>query len=76
MSWYPLWRVLELIEHENSIKIVSIKDNHKADFLYSNRISDVDKNYNNKYDIPTNFKIKEQFIIDNVIIYEVYQRQR
>ena len=46
MSWYPLWRVLELIEHENSIKIVSIKDNHKADFLYSNRISDVDKNYN------------------------------
>ena len=76
VSWYPLWRVLELIEHENSIKIVSIKDNHKADFLYSNRISDVDKNYNNKYDIPTNFKIKEQFIIDNVIIYEVYQRQR
>ena len=75
-SWYPLWRVLELIDHKNSVKVVAIKDNHTADFLYSNRISDVDKNYNKKYDIPKNFMIKEQFKIDGVIIYEVFQRKR
>ena len=68
--------MLELIDHKNSVKVVAIKDNHTADFLYSNRISDVDKNYNKKYDIPKNFMIKEQFKIDGVIIYEVFQRKR
>ena len=74
-SWYPIWRIVELVDKENIIKVVSIKDNKTADFLYSNKISEVDKKYNKKYDIPKNFyKIKEH-IIDGVVIYEVYKRK-
>ena len=37
-SGYPLWRIVELVDKENKIKVVSIKDNKTADFLYSNKI--------------------------------------
>ena len=74
-SWYPIWRIIELVDKQNKIKVVSIKDNKTADFLYSNKISEVDKKYNKKYEIPKNFyKIKEH-IIDGVVIYEVYKRK-
>ena len=74
-SWYPIWRVLELIDKENKIEIVPIKKNDTADILYSNKISEVDKKFNKKYEIPKNFyKIKEH-VIDGVVIYEVYKRK-
>lgn len=75
-SWYPIWRVLELIEHKNKIKIVSTNDNFKADILYTNRISEVDKKYNDKYDIPENFEIMDELIIDGIIIYQSYERKK
>lgn len=75
-SWYPLWRMIELIENKDvsKIKLVSNKENYTSDYLYSNRISDVDKRYNKKYDIPSNFFKYDEFIIDGAIIYEVYKR--
>ena len=74
-SWYPIWRVLELIDKENKIEIVPIKKNDTADILYSNKISEVNKKFNKKYEIPKNFyKIKEH-VIDGVVIYEVYKRK-
>lgn len=78
VSWYPIWQMLELINDKDvkKIKIVEIKENNKSHFLYSNRISDVDKNYNKKYDIPYGFtKLKEK-VIDGAIIYEVYEREK
>jgi len=78
VSWYPIWQMLELINDKDvkKIKIVEIKENNKSHFLYSNRISDVDKNYNKKYDIPLGFtKLKEK-VIDGAIIYEVYEREK
>ncbi len=75
-SWYPIWRMLELLDKKkiNNAKIVEIKQNHTADFLYTNRISDVDKRYNKKYDIPSNFKKYKELNIDGTTIYEVYRK--
>ena len=77
-SWYPLWRMLELTneESEDKITIVGNKDNFYADYIYTNRISDVDTNYNKKYDIPPNFIKFKELIIDGAIIYEVYKRSK
>tara|TARA_B100000963_G_C22077471_1_gene430789 strand:- start:7 stop:363 length:357 start_codon:yes stop_codon:yes gene_type:complete len=78
VSWYPIWQMLELIQDKNvkKIKIIEIKENDKSNFLYSNRISDVDKNYNRKYDIPLGFtKLKEK-VIDGAIIYEVFKKNK
>ncbi len=75
-SWYPIWRMLELVNKKEGIKI-EIVENRKistADFIYTNKISDVDKKFNKKYDIPSNFKKVKQLQIDGVIIYEAYQR--
>ena len=46
----------------------------KVDYLYSNRIYDVDNKFYKKYDIPKNFRKLKEFKIDNTIIYEVYKR--
>ena len=77
-SWYPLWRMLELTNEksENKITIVGNKDFFYADYIYTNRISDVDTNYNKKYDIPPNFIKFKELIIDGAIIYEVYKRSK
>ena len=77
-SWYPLWRMLELTNEksEDKITIIGNKDNFYADYIYTNRISDVDTKNNKKYDIPpNNIKFKE-IIIDGAIIYEVYKRSK
>ena len=75
-SWYPLWRMVELLDENKKIKIKVLGNDNKesADFIYSNRIYDVDKRFYKKYDIPKEFKKLEDFKIDNTIIYEVYKK--
>ena len=77
-SWYPLWRMTELLDEEEREKILVFGNDKKkdAEYLYSNRIYDVDKKYHKKYDIPANFKKIEVFEIDNTIIYEVYKKEK
>ena len=77
-SWYPLWRMIELLDEEEREKILVFANDKKkeAEYLYSNRIYDVDKKYHKKYDIPDNFKKIEVFEIDNTIIYEVYKKEK
>ena len=47
----------------------------KADYIYSNFISEVDKNFNDKYEIPSNFTSIKKFIIDGMLVYEVYKKK-
>ena len=61
-------------DDKNRIKILSNDDRYKSDYIYSNRISDVDKKIDNKYNIPDNFKKVKEFTIDGAIIYEVYKK--
>ena len=61
-------------DDKNRIKILSNNDRYKSDYIYSNRISDVDKKIDKKYNIPDNFKKVKEFIIDGAIIYEVYKK--
>ena len=75
-SWYPIWRMLELVNKKGDLKIEIVENRQisNADFIYTNKISDVDKRFNKKYDIPSNFKKIKEFKIDGAIIYEAYQR--
>lgn len=74
-SWYPLWFMVDLLDEQDKkkIKIISNKEIKNSDYIYSNRISEVDKRYYKKYDVPENFK-KIEFKIDNTIIYEIYKK--
>lgn len=77
-SWYPLWRMNELLrdEEKKKIKILSHDKKFEVDYLYSNRIYDVDKRFYKKYDIPSNFEKFFEYKIDNTIIYEIYKRSK
>ena len=75
-SWYPLWRMTELLDKKDQERIIVLSndDRHNSDYIYSNRISDVDKKIYKKYSIPKNFKKIKEHIVDGAIIYEVYKR--
>ena len=46
-----------------------------ADYLYTNFISEVDKNIDDKYKIPDNFNIINEFILDNITVYQVFKKE-
>ena len=75
-SWYPLWRMAEILEKNDKDRLIFVSNDEreKSDYIYSNRISDVDKRYYKKYDIPKNFKKIKEYKIENAIIYEVYKK--
>ena len=55
-SWYPLHRGIKLLDKKDRKKINIVgQDFQKADYIYSNFVSEVDKNINDKYKIPSNF---------------------
>ena len=70
--------MVELLEKNDSsrIRIVSGKSINKADYIYSNKISEVDKNFNKKYDVPKNFTKILNFEKDGTIIYEIYKKKK
>ena len=75
-SYLPLERSIYLLDKDdgNIIKIVG-QTFQKADYIYSNFISEVDKNFNDKYEIPSNFTSIGKFIIDGILVYEVYKKK-
>ena len=75
-SWYPLWRMVELLDKnkKDRIIIVSNDDREDSDYIYSNRIYDVDKRVYKKYNISQEFNKIKEYKIDSAIIYEVYKK--
>ena len=74
-SYLPLERSVKLLDKEDRKKIIIVGQEYEnADYLYSNLISEVDKSYNDKYKIPTNFSKMNTFAVDNIIVYEIYKK--
>ena len=74
-SFLPLYRSTKLLDKKERKKIVIVGQEYQnADYLYSNFISEVDKNSNDKYKIPNNFSKINEFILDNIKVYEVYKK--
>ena len=74
-SWLPLERSLKLLDKKDRLRIKIIgQELQNADYIYTNFISEVDKNSNDKYKIPTNFTKINEFILDNVTVYEVFKK--
>ena len=56
-------------------KIILVgQDFQRADLIFSNNISEVDKTLNDKYDIPKNFSKFYQLKIDGAILYTIYKK--
>ena len=75
-SFLPLERSLKLLDKRNSDKLQIIGQNYKdADYVFTNNVSEVDKNFNDKYKIPANFIKMDEFILDGIIVYQVFKKQ-
>jgi hypothetical protein len=73
-SFYALERSMSLLNEEDKKRFNFVGQEYKrADYIYTNNISEVDKNNNDKYNIPTNFEQIHQLVVDGVIIYRVYK---
>ena len=76
-SWHALYRSIKLLDKEDRKKINVVgQDFQKADYIYSNFISEVDKNINDKYKIPSNFTTTSKFILDDITVYEVFKKNK
>ena len=75
-SYLPLERSIYMLDKNDRDKIQIVGQTfQKADYIYSNFISEVDKNFNDKYEIPSNFTSIKKFIIDGMLVYEVYKKK-
>ena len=74
-SFIPLERSLALLNKEDREKIIIVgQDYENADYIYTVFISEVDINGNDKYKIPSNFTKVDEFILDNIRIYEIFKK--
>ena len=74
-SWYPLWRMRELLPHEDKIRVKFIFDDKRdANYVYSNEIFDVNVQKSEKYKLDPSFKFYKSYIVDDIIIYKVYKK--
>ena len=75
-AFLPLERSIKLLDVEKRKKIKIVGQNLKdSDYIYTNLISEVDKNFNDKYKIPTDFTKVDKFILNKVLLYEVYKKK-
>ena len=76
-SWLPLSRSVKILDKNERGRILIVeRDFGNADYLYTNFISEVDKNFNYKYKIPPNFIKIDEFVLDNIKVYEVFKKKK
>ena len=74
-SWTPLIRTLDIFEKDKKERVTLVGQNYqKAEYIYTNHISEVDKRFNDKYDIPGNFFKLYEYKIDGTLLYTVYKK--
>ena len=75
-SWVPLERSLALLDKTFKDRIIIVgQDYENADYIFSNNITEVNSTLNKKYQIPKNFKKIGEFVIEKILIYEVYKKK-
>ena len=75
-SWYPLWRMRELLPYEDKIRVKFVFDNtHEANYIYSNEIFNINVQKSEKYKLDPSFKFYKSYIVDDILIYKVYKKK-
>ena len=71
----PLERSIKLLDKEDRERIAIVGQEYEnAHYIYSNLKSEVDKNYDDKYKIPSNFSKSNEFVVDGITVYEIYKK--
>ena len=74
-SYIPLERSLKMLKKDQAMRVKIVgQDYQKADYLFNNNMSEVNKFKNDKYLIPKNFKKIDEFYLNGFLIYELYKK--
>lgn len=74
-SYIPLERSLKMLKKDKSMRVKIVGQNYKkADYLFNNNMSEVNKFKNDKYLIPKNFTKIDELYLNGFIIYELYKK--
>ena len=74
-SWIPLERSKSILNVDNQKKIQTVGQNYdEANFIFFNNTSEVNKNYNKKYEIPKNFEKIDELRINRILVYEIFKK--
>ena len=74
-SFLPLGRSNDLIDIKDRNKLVFVGQNYtEADYIFTNFIYDTGKYKNFKYEIPNNFSLVDEFVLDGFKVFEVYKK--
>ena len=75
-SWTPLENGRSLINTQNKERLIFIGTDNKqsADYIYSNFYYEVNPKYEEKYKIPSNFKLLKSHSVDNTLIYSIFKK--
>ena len=70
-----LIKYIKLLNKSDQSKIYLLgQEYEKADYIFNNNISEVNKFKNDKYLIPQNFRKINEFKIRGYMIYEIYKK--
>ena len=70
-----LERSKSILNVDNQKKIQTVGQNYdEANFIFFNNTSEVNKNYNKKYEIPKNFEKIDELRINRILVYEIFKK--
>ena len=74
-SWVPLHRSISMLEPNIRERILIVgQDYAKSKYIFSNNISEINKENNKKYTVPDNFIKINEFRINSRVVYEVFKK--
>ncbi len=75
-SFIPYYRIKDVLIEKDKKRLNFVRGEYqKADYIYNNYVYEVDPLFNNKYDIPENFKKIYQLKINGVNMYEIWKKK-
>ena len=75
-SYLPFYRIKDGLAQKDKKRIVFVgQEYHEADYIYDNYVYEVNPEYNDKYDIPSNFKNVYELEINGVKMYKIYKKE-
>lgn len=74
-SFVPYYRIANLLSEENKKRINFVGTKYdKADYIFNNFVYEINPKFDDKYEIPKNFKMIYRLNIDGIKIYEIFKR--
>ena len=76
-SWTPLYNGKDMLKSDYQKRFIFVGQEYdQADYIYTNFIYKADEKYNKNFRIPKNFKKIDDLMINDILIYSIYKKEK